>query len=627
MRVENPNLSEPARILQRLRWGVFVHFLADNHIGGSQNPSTAWNAAVNGFDAAKLAEQIAELGAGYAVLTLGQNSGYYCAPNTTYEELCAPGMCSERDLIADFAAELRKFDKKLIVYFTSGAPDRCDLALERLGWKPGARNAEFQIRWENVIMEWSSGWGKEIAGWWIDGCYFADQMYRRPEPPNFHSFASALRAGNPNSALAFNPGVSYPPIDMDDTEDYTAGEMNEPWRIDVAGDSIGGDLLHCLSYLGTTWGATPLRFTPEDVDAITAEVVENGGIFSWDTPINGDGTIPDDSMELLIALKPLSSKSSTSEQTDYGVADKREPRENSRVELDLRFTKIPEPDIPGEALLETRNPWNIPIEGTVSLEIEPAELAADFPNPLKYNLRTGEISQFRFHVSASKLLGTANLKEKRAAMIYLRKTGDARRFAFPVPLRRKLKLPNLLEPPTFKTFSLKQKRLEPLCLIENGRILAKVLLARFENSLIIKAEVNDASPIRASSSWQGSCLEIFASAGRGDQIRQFFALPATPAGDRDAIKICLGCEKGVVIQKDEPTAKFATKSASFGYVATAEIPFSTLLGTENEAEAPNEFLFEMICAVPSGNHLARASLSGNLNAASNSDNYLALTLQ
>jgi hypothetical protein len=43
----------------------------------------------------------------------------------------------------------------------------------------GGRLAELQRNWEAVVRERPVRWGKSVSGWWIDGCYFADQMYRR----------------------------------------------------------------------------------------------------------------------------------------------------------------------------------------------------------------------------------------------------------------------------------------------------------------------------------------------------------------------------------------------------------------------------------------------------------------
>ena len=50
--------------------------------------------------------------------------------------------------------------------------------------------------WEAVIGEWSARWGTRVDGWWYDGCYWPNTMYRAKEPPNFESFATAVRAGN-----------------------------------------------------------------------------------------------------------------------------------------------------------------------------------------------------------------------------------------------------------------------------------------------------------------------------------------------------------------------------------------------------------------------------------------------
>ena len=74
------------------------------------------------------------------------------------------------------------------------------------------RLVEFQRRWESIIREWSLRWGQDVSGWWIDGCYFPDQMYRFDDEPNFASFAAALKAGNPQAIVAFNPGVKVPVV-------------------------------------------------------------------------------------------------------------------------------------------------------------------------------------------------------------------------------------------------------------------------------------------------------------------------------------------------------------------------------------------------------------------------------
>ncbi len=56
--------------------------------------SDEWNQLVDGFDAETLARQIHEAGAGWFMLTIGQNSGHYCSPNATYRRISAESVVS-----------------------------------------------------------------------------------------------------------------------------------------------------------------------------------------------------------------------------------------------------------------------------------------------------------------------------------------------------------------------------------------------------------------------------------------------------------------------------------------------------------------------------------------------------
>ncbi|HSV16602.1 MAG TPA: hypothetical protein VLI90_20225 [Tepidisphaeraceae bacterium] len=88
-----------------------------------------------------------------------------------------------------------------MVYLPSGAPGGDKATKAALQYQNGPhRNAEFQRNWEAIMREWSLRWGDHVAGWWFDGCYWPNAMYRGDEP-NFHTFAAAVRAGNPNSAI------------------------------------------------------------------------------------------------------------------------------------------------------------------------------------------------------------------------------------------------------------------------------------------------------------------------------------------------------------------------------------------------------------------------------------------
>lgn len=151
--------------MQEARWGVMNHYLSDliPRVEKMEMNVDQWNKFIDNFDVEGLAKQLESVGAGYYLITLGQNSGYYLSPNAAYDKYVgiSPSKCSRRDLIADLYEVLHKRGIKLMVYLPSGAPDRDSIARERLQWQRGAhRNREFQLKWEQVIREWSLRWAR-----------------------------------------------------------------------------------------------------------------------------------------------------------------------------------------------------------------------------------------------------------------------------------------------------------------------------------------------------------------------------------------------------------------------------------------------------------------------------------
>lgn len=314
------------------RWGVFMHYLADNTTATAQLTPEIWNRQIDAFDVDGLAAQLAEVGAGYFFLTLGQNSGYFLSPNARYDAIVGyqPSRLAQRDLVADMITALRPYGIPMMVYLPSLAPCNDRQAIERLqctpSWDPSLvgfrhdsytvqadvdeRLSAFQRHWEAIIREWSLRWGEEVYGWWIDGCYQADRMYRHPDEPNFSSFAAAAKAGNPQSLVAFNPGVLVPVICHSADEDYTAGEigmafptlLGNPFQRQESLRYIDGAQYHILSYLGEWWGASPRRFPDEFVIGYTQMINAGEGVVTWDVPPTPSGRIPDAFMAQLRAL-------------------------------------------------------------------------------------------------------------------------------------------------------------------------------------------------------------------------------------------------------------------------------------------------------------------------------------
>src|SRR5262249_55283496 len=94
--------QDRAAWIRDARWGVMTHYLAD-WIARTDTPGRPmsverWNELVDHFDMSGLAAQLSATGAGYHVLTLGQNSGFYLAPNAAYDRIVGvnPSRCARR---------------------------------------------------------------------------------------------------------------------------------------------------------------------------------------------------------------------------------------------------------------------------------------------------------------------------------------------------------------------------------------------------------------------------------------------------------------------------------------------------------------------------------------------------
>lgn len=307
-------------------WGVFCHWLGapPSSSGGSELSAEEWNRDVDAFDAQGLADQLAAIGAPYLFITIGQNSGHYLAPNAAYDKHVGiqPSKCSRRDLVSDLYDCLQPHGIKLLVYLPSGAPAADPVAVKALGWDwgfetpwphrsprtTGDRQAGFQRKWEEIIREWSERWGNKVKGWWVDGCYTSDDMYRHDDEPNFSSFVAAMKAGNPEAIVAFCPAVTIPVISHTEHEDYTAGELSRvfpecegPW-VERNGHKAR---YHVLAFLGEYWCKGQPRFPDEFVSGYTKHIISKGGVITWDVPTERSGLMPQAFVKQLTSIRKL----------------------------------------------------------------------------------------------------------------------------------------------------------------------------------------------------------------------------------------------------------------------------------------------------------------------------------
>jgi hypothetical protein len=290
------------RWLRNAKYGVMVHFL-----GGGPG----WNDTVNRFDVDAFSQQMADVGAGYVIFTLGQNSGYYCAPNATYERyggFSTGERCSVRDLPLDLAEKLERHGIRLILYSTARAPRddmqaRKGLAeIEDLIRSPAPQ--EFTRRWSEVIREWSERYGTKVAGWWFDGAYTTDGWDDDAQPYNWHTWAEAARTGHPERLLAFNKGtaVEHAFGVLTDEQDFTAGERN---GFDLTPkDAPAPDNLqwHLLAYMGEDWRQKngPTKSDAWMIDYIRS-INEQGGVVSIDVHVD-QGRVYEPHYKQLLAI-------------------------------------------------------------------------------------------------------------------------------------------------------------------------------------------------------------------------------------------------------------------------------------------------------------------------------------
>jgi len=509
------------------KWGVFMHFLTDISCRGHESPER-WNEIVDTFDTEKLARQLHELQVGWLMLTIGQNSGYYCSPNRTLDRLTereGATHCSRRDLIADLTAALAKYEIPLFVYLPGGAPFHDRQACEMLGWseKPqAARMAEFQRKWENIIREWALRWGKSIAGWWIDGCYFQTcrEMYEFDEEPNFRSFAAAMRAGNPDALVAWNPGVADPELYTTcSEEDYTAGECKDPQLVLSAGRYEKQALSHVLSYIGEWWGWRNPRFTRGSLADATHNMVKSGGTITWDVPYESDGTIPEEFAKLLRSLaQELVRRGRVSEVTG---------------EIRFHWSALippsgnyPTRERPGSLTFAVENTSPKELCGTIRFSSDDLQI---FPKKTDYALVPGE-----------KLMITLELtpKEKtlRCCILYAETQYSKR--TFKIPVRETVVCS---ETPLELSFPHNSGKLQLSS--KNGRLYA---------SLHAK---DDARRIDEILCYESSCLELFLTTTDSGNIRQYFALYGKP---------------GKLYFLRQPEGMVAVADTEFAYRDTAE---------------------------------------------------------
>jgi hypothetical protein len=239
-------------------------------------PREQWFKKVNTFNVKTLGDQLSSLRAPYFFITVGQGGDYYCSPNKTFDRHFGQetGARTERDLVADIAAELVPRGIKMCVYIPSyGASS-----------EPGE-----QKKWLEVITEWTRRWGKSVSAYWADGFAYPTQAV-------YQSYINAYKAGNKNALVATKLSTR---LDANQVlEDFTFGESGFLLEVsylhyrDYRPGVTEKMQLQYLTFLGEFWGIGEPRFPEKMVTGWTQHINNLGGSVTWDIPLTNSGEIP-----------------------------------------------------------------------------------------------------------------------------------------------------------------------------------------------------------------------------------------------------------------------------------------------------------------------------------------------
>lgn len=321
------------------KWGISHHYLAGGTLDNAWYKITdynEWNHYVNGFDVNDYADKAVKLGYSYVIFTITQNRGYLSTPSDIYDlhspacpsKKVAPGCITQvnsnqadytptRDLVLDLAKALKRKGIKLIAYIPSHLGDRWT------GTKTKAPYPDWFIT--GFISERSQAWGANIAGWWFDNWFEADESKQKLEAKNAYfvadQLAQSVRSGNPNATISFHAGDEHSFTPKEPHSQYTSGKTNELPKapsskkvITALGSKVQW---HGFTYTSLGgWGQvkSSLKYSNTEIANRVKLIVDEGGLITLDVAINADGSWIADR---LVQIQTIGNALGTTSDTTY----------------------------------------------------------------------------------------------------------------------------------------------------------------------------------------------------------------------------------------------------------------------------------------------------------------------
>ncbi len=205
-------------------FGLMVHWIYPTVLPENGPRQLSLDEAVDAFDVPRFLSEFEASGAQWLIWTFGQNTGYYCSPNSVLDQLAGAGHASARDLSLEIARGVKALGRRFIGYLPAEMAFN-DALRNAFEWRDenGPVQAPFQEHYCRFLEEYSLRFGGLLDGWWIDGAWmFNAQMLDWPR------WAGALRAGNPDAVLTFNNGgfTGTDTRPMHEECDYLPGETD-----------------------------------------------------------------------------------------------------------------------------------------------------------------------------------------------------------------------------------------------------------------------------------------------------------------------------------------------------------------------------------------------------------------
>ncbi|MBQ9120743.1 MAG: alpha-L-fucosidase [Clostridia bacterium] len=295
---------------QRTDWfkeagfGLFVHWTTFSLPEAGEKKD--YFQAVEDFDLDTFVSQVVASGAKFLFFTTSHADMMLPFPLPELDAI-VPDHTAKRDLIGELSDRLAPHGIRLMLYFNGeGSTDPAwQLAT---GFKTDPQgHAEYCYRVTEAI---SRKYGNKIHGWWIDCCYEPPVCGGRGTRYDYKRYAECLRAGNPDSLVAFNfrgtePWGSTWGVGI---EDYQAGEENGLDHLPTHRFSGESD----TQWFGLCWmddywvhekeGTPTPRYDNGTVLVHIQKIKEKGGVFAYNTAPYQEGPISAPVMEQLAWL-------------------------------------------------------------------------------------------------------------------------------------------------------------------------------------------------------------------------------------------------------------------------------------------------------------------------------------